>query len=165
MKLQGWPSASRKQWRRVCPTRLRHWRRVDPRAAADRPEHHLDLALLRLLFPSAPLVRSNVTCKEEKTQAKFQFFLPLFRSALLLFFSLSPGLIFFCLLSSSGGRSGDCLGGGGRGGGQICQCLRVSAWRRKCFLGAGSCCGSVGTAVCWLLLEAGSVELLLRCCW
>ena len=49
-----------------------------------------------------------------------------------------------------------CLGGSGRGGGQIYQCLKVSAWRRrKCFLGAGSSCGSVGTTVCWLLLEAG----------
>ena len=44
------------------PARLLH----APPPLADRPAHQLDLALLRLLFPSTPPVRNNVTCKEEK---------------------------------------------------------------------------------------------------
>ena len=59
MKLQGWPSTSRNSVGASAP-----------RAAADRPEHQLDLALLHLLFPSTPPVRSNVTCKEEKNTSK-----------------------------------------------------------------------------------------------
>jgi len=39
---------------------------VDPCAATDKPEQLVDPAQLRLLFPSAPAVRSNVTCKEEQ---------------------------------------------------------------------------------------------------
>jgi hypothetical protein len=73
---------------------------MDPRAAADRPEHQLDLALLRLLFPSAPPVRSNITCKEEKKRKQslgsspfsnlFLFLLSLFVFVFLLL--VSPAL-------------------------------------------------------------------------
>jgi hypothetical protein len=70
----------------------------------------------------------------------------LFRSVNL---CLLLGLLFFLPAGDSSG--------GGRGSGRICQCLKVSAGRRrKCFLGAGNSCGSVGAAVCWLLLEANS---------
>jgi hypothetical protein len=39
---------------------------VDPRAAADRPEHQSDLAQSLLLFLSLPAVATTVTCNKRK---------------------------------------------------------------------------------------------------
>jgi len=80
------------------PARLLH----APPPLADRPAHQLDLALLRLLFPSAPPVRSNVTCKEEKKRKQSLGSSLSFQICSLLV-SLSLGSLF-----SAGCRSGRC---------------------------------------------------------
>jgi hypothetical protein len=99
-EITGMAFSKPERCRRICSTRPRHWRHVGPRAAADIPEHQLDLTLLRLLFHSAPPVRSNVTCKEEEKRKQslgsspfsnlFLFMLSLFVSVFLLL--VSPAL-------------------------------------------------------------------------
>ena len=49
-----------------CSMRLRHWRRVGSRAAADEDRKPVDRERLLLLFPSLPAVRDTTTCNNRK---------------------------------------------------------------------------------------------------
>jgi len=82
------------------------------------------------------------------------------------------------VLRRRNGQIGGDEGAGLSAVSRSCRCWRLAGgekagsvgWRRR--LGRSAVgfvssvlAGFVGTAVCRLLLEAGSVELLLRCCW
>ena len=132
-------------WWCICSTRHCHWRRVGSRAVACNACKRVDLTCFLLLFPSLPMAMPW-PAKHPKSQQAIDFsvlfsFSDLVHSSLLPFqicltsvFSLPPGLIFSCILSSLGGRSGGC----------------VLSWSWVCRVEMGTV-----DAVCWLLLEAG----------
>jgi len=70
--LQGSPSGIAEIVAARCPTRLRHWPRVDS-CAADEDGRNWCIGNLFLFCLSAPAVGSNATCKAKKTQQAMVF--------------------------------------------------------------------------------------------